>query len=99
MIYLALTVFSPVLLFLIFKEYGKRNIDRIQAITFNYLSIYYLLLAIEQIETSLVFPLLNIGVVALSFVIGVITYKEHLTKTNITGVIIPIFAIILLMNS
>ena len=65
----------------------------------NYFSIYYLLLALEQIETSLVFPLLNIGVVALSSVIGVISYKEHLTKTNITGVIIAILAIILLMNT
>lgn len=65
----------------------------------NYFSIHYLLLALENMEASQVFPLLNIGVVALSAIIGVIAYKEHLTKINIIGVIIAIFAIILLMNS
>lgn len=64
----------------------------------NYGSIYYLILALGKAPTdsSIVFGLNNIGVVALSVLIGLIFFQERLTRLNWSGVALSFVAIWLL---
>ena len=50
-------------------------------------------------DSSLVFPILNIGVVVLSALIGWGYYKEHLSKLNWLGVTLAITSIYILIYS
>lgn len=64
----------------------------------NYGSIYYLIRALGESNTdsSIIFGLNNIGVVALSVFIGLLFFREHLTKLNWSGVALSFVAIWLL---
>ena len=50
-------------------------------------------------DSSLVFPILNIGVVVLSAIIGWGYYKEQLSKLNWLGVVLAISSICILIYS
>jgi multidrug transporter EmrE-like cation transporter len=63
----------------------------------NYFSIFFVLRSLDSMESSLVFPILNIGVVILSALIGWGYYKEHLSKLNWLGVVLAISAIYILI--
>ena len=65
----------------------------------NYLSILFVLKSLNKMDSSLVFPILNIGVVVLSALIGWGYYKEHLSKLNWLGVILAITSIYILIYS
>lgn len=67
----------------------------------NFFSLYFLLKALEtpEIESSVVFPVLNVGIVFLSAVIGLIMFKEHLTVKNKIGIALAILAIIFIAQS
>ncbi|NIJ44954.1 drug/metabolite transporter (DMT)-like permease [Wenyingzhuangia heitensis] len=64
----------------------------------NYFSIYYILKALSYgtIQTALVFSLNNLLVVLLSVFLGVVLYKEKLSKQNYIGIAMSAFAIVLL---
>lgn len=64
----------------------------------NYGSIYFLLRALEYkgIETSVVFPINNVGIVALSALIAYFGFKEHLSGKNIAGILLSFAAIALI---
>ena len=65
----------------------------------NYLSIYFLFLALVNTgwESTIVFPLANISVVISSAIVGLIVFKESLNKYNISGLILAILAVVLLI--
>jgi len=63
----------------------------------NYLSIYFVLEALDQLGGIIVFPVLNIGVVLLSSVLSFIIYKEYLSKLNWLGITLASISIILIL--
>lgn len=66
----------------------------------NYGSIYFFLKALKSsgIDSSIVFGLNNIGVVALSVIFGLFLFQERLTKLNWLGFFLSIIAITILAN-
>jgi len=64
----------------------------------NYGSIYFLLRALDSsgIESSSLFAINNVGIVALSSLLGYFAFKEKLSKINIAGIILAIVSIILI---
>ncbi len=67
----------------------------------NYGSMAFLLAAlnVEGWESSVVFPINNIAVVAASCLIAAFVFKEKLTKTNIVGIFLAIVAIVLIIDN
>ena len=64
----------------------------------NYGSIYFLIMALDStgMESSVVFPLNNIGIVLLASFAAFMLFRERLSKVNILGVLCAIGAILLL---
>ncbi len=64
----------------------------------NYASIHYLLktLDIRTLESSVVFPLNNIGIVVCSSLVSFFFFKENMSRQNWIGILLSIFAIILI---
>lgn len=67
----------------------------------NYGSMAFLLAAlnVEGWQSSVVFPINNIAVVAASCLIATFVFKEKLTKTNIVGIFLAIVAILLIIDN
>lgn len=68
----------------------------------NYGSIYFLLRALDTAgqESSAVFPINNVGVVALSALSGVLLFGENLNRNRLFGILLAILSIILIaLNS
>jgi drug/metabolite transporter (DMT)-like permease len=61
----------------------------------NYASIYFLIKTLElpQFESSVIFPINNMSIVACSALMGIILFKEKLSKTNLVGIFLAIIAI------
>jgi drug/metabolite transporter (DMT)-like permease len=57
-------------------------------------SIYFLLKVLGEMKGSVVFPINNVGVIALVGVIAFFVFKDNLTKINILGIILAILAIL-----
>lgn len=65
----------------------------------NFFSIYLLLLVLGQgMDASVVFPINNVGILALSAVFGVILFKEKIGMFKAAGLGLAITAIILVAN-
>ena len=89
---------------LIYKSARTTNRFEIKSIPFgvalgtiNYASIYYLLkaLRVDGYETSTVFTINNVTIVAFSTLIGLILFKEKISLKNWIGIIIAIVSIII----
>lgn len=65
---------------------------------FNFGSIYFYIkaLQIESHQPSVVFSSLDIGVIALGSLIGIILFKEKLSRLNIIGLVLAVLAILIL---
>lgn len=77
------------------KKFGRKNLlgGLFLGIP-NYGSILFLLFALDAVEqSSQVFPINNMGIVAASAMGAFIIFKEHLSKTNWAGILLAIFAI------
>ena len=63
----------------------------------NYGSMYFLLLAlrVENTESSTIFTINNIAILALSTLVGLILFKENISKKNWIGIILAFIAILL----
>ncbi|RIY32336.1 hypothetical protein CJP74_04895 [Psittacicella melopsittaci] len=61
----------------------------------NFTNIYTYIRAHQELhqETAFVFTTMNIGVIILSLVAGIIFFREKLTKINLLGIVISLFAI------
>ena len=64
----------------------------------NYFSMYYLVKALSQssMPSSLLFPINNVAIVIVSTIVGVILYKEKLSKIQFLGVALACISIIIL---
>jgi drug/metabolite transporter (DMT)-like permease len=63
----------------------------------NYCSMYFLLkaLRVNGLETSSVFTINNVAIVAFSTLVGLLLFKESISKKNWIGILIAIVAILL----
>ena len=61
----------------------------------NYLTLHFFIRSLQSpsLESSQVFPVVNMGIIILSAVSGIIFFKEKLTPLNWTGIAIAIIAI------
>ncbi|WP_282043003.1 DMT family transporter [Winogradskyella flava] len=64
----------------------------------NYCSMYFLLkaLRVDGFESSSIFTINNVAIVALSTLIGLLLFKEHISKANWIGIVLATAAIILI---
>ena len=65
----------------------------------NYFSIVFLLLALNVWDKSVVLPINNISIVMATALIGLFFFHERLSKINYIGVLLAIFAILLMAYS
>lgn len=64
----------------------------------NYFSIYFLIMAIRaDMDDSITYAINNVGIVLLSFFLGILFFRESFTRLKIAGVSLAILAIILLV--
>ena len=65
---------------------------------FNFGNIYFYLKAHQALNTqpSLVFTAMNIGVIALGSLVGLLLFKEKLSKLNYAGILLAILAILII---
>ena len=63
----------------------------------NYFSIYYLLKALnhESLESSTLFTVNNVSIVMISTLLGLIFFKEKISKINWAGIILAIISIVI----
>lgn len=61
----------------------------------NYLTLHFFIRSLQSpiLESSQVFPVVNMGIIILSAISGIILFKEKLTPLNWTGIAIAIIAI------
>lgn len=64
----------------------------------NYFSLYFLLLTLSEFNNNgaVVYPILNVGIIVTSSMASYLIFKEKLIKPNIIGMILAIFAILLI---
>lgn len=64
----------------------------------NFGSIYFLILALEKsgLQSSVLYPINNMGVVALSALFGIIIFREKISLVNFLGILLAIGAIALI---
>ncbi|EJF52323.1 putative membrane protein [Saprospira grandis DSM 2844] len=65
----------------------------------NYFSIVFLLLAFKVWDKSVVLPINNISIVVATALLGLFFFRERLSKINYIGVLLAIFAILLMAYS
>ena len=67
----------------------------------NYFSIYYLLKALnhESLESSTLFTVNNVAIVMVSTLLGLMVFKETISKTNWFGIALAIVSIVLVTLS
>ena len=65
----------------------------------NFFSLVFFLKALESINSSIVFPLVSMGVIVSSSFIGIIIFKESLSKSNWIGILLSICAILIYIFS
>lgn len=65
----------------------------------NYSTTYFMILAMAYMESSVMFPVLNAGIVSLSAIIGFSVFSEKLKPVNLAGILLSILAIFLIFLS
>jgi drug/metabolite transporter (DMT)-like permease len=67
----------------------------------NYFSMLFLLkaLAIPGWESSVIFPINNMGIVILTAICGLLLFREKFSKTNIAGILLALIAISLMIGA
>jgi drug/metabolite transporter (DMT)-like permease len=67
----------------------------------NYFSVFFLIksLSIKTIQSSVVFPVNNMSIVAVSALAGIFLFNEKITKINLIGILLCIVAIALIAFS
>lgn len=67
----------------------------------NYISTYTLLKTLSDkiLTDSVIFPIINIGVVIVASVVAMVFFKEHLSKKNFVGIALAVLSIFILAIS
>lgn len=66
---------------------------------FNWYSTFYFLRGMDTIPVSVIVPVYNVSVVAMSAIIGFVFFKERITRDNWIGVGLALLAIIMIAQS
>jgi drug/metabolite transporter (DMT)-like permease len=66
----------------------------------NFGSLHFLIASLNhsEFDSSIVFSIINIGIVAISVLIGIGVFREKLNKINLLGILLAIIAIFILTN-
>ena len=66
----------------------------------NFGSIYFLLLALDTsgMPSAAIFPINNVAIVGISAIVGLLVFKEHLSRLNYLGLALGIISILLITN-
>ena len=64
----------------------------------NYFSVHYLILSLQipGLESTMMFPINNVGIVVVSTILAIILFKEYLSKLNWTGILLALLSIVLI---
>ena len=65
----------------------------------NFGSTYYILKAMDIFPSSVVFPIINAGIVTLSALTGWLLFREKLSTRNWIGIFLAIAAILMIANA
>ena len=63
----------------------------------NFFSLVFFLKALKTIEHSMVFPLVSMGVIISSSLLGMLLFNEKISKTNWIGILLSVCAIFILI--
>lgn len=79
------------------KIYGRNIIGGIVLGIPNFFSLYYLVKMLEAkaFQSATLFTIHNIAIVILTSIVGVLFFKERLNRRNIFGILLALFAILL----
>ena len=82
------------------KSFNKKNSLQLKSVFWgivfgvpNFFSLVFFLKALGNMESSIVFPLVSMGVVVSSSLIGLFLFKEKLSKQNWIGILLSLCAI------
>ena len=82
------------------KSFNKKNSLQLKSVFWgivfgvpNFFSLDFFLKALGNMESSIVFPLVSMGVVVSSSLIGLFLFKEKLSKQNWIGILLSLCAI------
>jgi drug/metabolite transporter (DMT)-like permease len=66
----------------------------------NFGSLHFLIASLNhsEFDSSIVFSIINIGIVSISVLIGIGVFREKLNKINLLGILLAIIAIFILTN-
>jgi drug/metabolite transporter (DMT)-like permease len=98
----AAAIGALILLYRIFIQHKAFDIKAIPAGIIlgipNYFSIYFLLktLKLPGWESSVIFPINNIGVVAFSAIMAFVLFKERMSRLNLIGLVLALAAILIM---
>lgn len=93
---------------LIYKYVRFRNKFNFKSIPYgailgivNYASIYFLLkaLRIDGLESSSLFTINNVAIVAFTTLIGLLFFREHISKTNWAGILFALISIVIVTSA
>ena len=93
------------LLYLLYKKQSKLNIKNLFGGLFlgivNYFAMYFLLKALQTngLESSTVFTINNVSIVLFSTLLGLMFFKEKLSKMNIFGILLAVVSIFMITFS
>lgn len=62
----------------------------------NYFSIYFLIMAFEGQDKSIILPIFSVSIITISVFLGYVLFRETLTRINLIGVSMAIAAILLI---
>jgi len=62
----------------------------------NYFAIYFLLMAFEGQDKSVILPILSVSIITISVFLGYVLFRETLTRINLVGISMAIAAILLI---
>ncbi len=62
----------------------------------NWYATYFFFIGLEYFDVSVFVPVYNAGVVLIAAIIGYFFFKEKLSKTNVTGILLALLAIIII---
>ncbi|HIE45739.1 MAG TPA: DMT family transporter [Flavobacteriaceae bacterium] len=93
------------LLYLLYKKQSKLNIKNLFGGLFlgivNYFAMYFLLKALQTngLESSTVFTINNVSIVLFSTLLGLMFFKEKLSRMNIFGILLAVVSIFMITFS
>jgi drug/metabolite transporter (DMT)-like permease len=67
--------------------------------TLNYATTLFIMFALGYMESSVIFPIINAGIVSLTALIGFLVFSEKLKPINILGIILALIAIFVIAMS